>query len=50
MELYEREVRFDLYCKTCKYRTKPEHEDPCNDCMDTPVRRETSVPLYWRKR
>lgn len=49
MELYEKEVRFDLYCKTCKHRSKQDYEDPCNDCLDTPVRKETSIPLYWRK-
>lgn len=49
MEIYEKLVRFDLYCKTCKYALKSESEDPCWDCLDNPVNTYSRKPVYWEK-
>ena len=39
-----KEVRFDRYCKLCKYKDLPEKADPCNECMETPMRSGSCKP------
>ena len=39
-----REVRFDKYCETCKYKELDEVKDPCNDCLAIGMREETEKP------
>lgn len=46
-EIIDREVRFDKYCKTCRYKDTPEVEDPCNECLDYPVNSYMEVPIHW---
>lgn len=43
-----KEVDFGTYCETCKHKDTPEFEDPCNDCLDTPVREGTVKPINWK--
>lgn len=43
----EKEVRFDIYCESCKHCDKSGHEDPCNECLDTPVNSYSSKPINW---
>lgn len=50
MELYEKEVRFDIYCKTCKYRFESEVKDPCNECLSFPVKPYSSIPINWKSK
>lgn len=44
-----REVRFDKYCETCKYKDLDEVKDPCNDCLAVGMREETEVPEFYEK-
>lgn len=43
-------VDFEEYCKRCKYYEKPEHEDPCWDCLDYPVNAWTHKPMRFEER
>lgn len=44
-----KEVRFDKYCATCKYKDLDEVKDPCNDCLVVGMREETEVPEYYEE-
>ena len=44
-----REVRFDKYCETCKYKDLDEVKDPCNDCLTVGMREETEVPEFYEE-
>ena len=49
-ENQEREVRFDLYCKTCKYWESPQEEEPCDSCLSEPFNYDTDRPVNWKKK
>lgn len=40
-------VKFEEYCKKCKYKNKPENEDPCWDCLTIPVNEDTYRPTEF---
>lgn len=44
-----REVRFDKYCETCKYKELDEVKDPCNDCLVFGMREESEKPEYYEE-
>lgn len=44
-----REVRFDLYCETCKHKDKAEEEDPCVECLEEPLNQYTDKPVKWEE-
>lgn len=44
-----REVRFDKYCETCKWKELDEAKDPCNDCLAIGMREETEKPEYYEE-
>lgn len=58
----EREVRFDLYCDTCKHwhadgvynpkinKTVFEEYDPCCYCIETAVREGSIIPERWEQK
>lgn len=45
-----KEVRFDIYCKTCQYHEKAAYEDPCNECLCYGMREGTEKPLNWKEK
>lgn len=45
-----KEVWFDQYCKTCKYCTLKDCEDPCNGCLDYPGNEDSHKPVNWREK
>ena len=47
MEVRAKEVRFDIYCKTCKYADNKESEDPCWDCLDQGWNEDSHKPIKW---
>lgn len=47
MNLIWKIVRYDMYCKDCKYEKTEETEDPCNDCLNQPVNENTQKPIRW---
>lgn len=44
-----REVRFDKYCKTCKYKDIRGEEDPCDECLSEPANLYTDRPVNWKE-
>ena len=41
-------VRFDLYCKQCKYKDEEEAGPHCNECLMTGARENTVQPLNYK--
>lgn len=48
-DITEQFVDYCVYCKTCKHKEKHNWEDPCDECISTPVRKNTSVPVNYDK-
>lgn len=42
-----KEVRFDLYCETCKHKDLKETLDPCNECLEEGMNLESVKPIKW---
>lgn len=49
MDNIEIMVEFMKYCETCKHNKLPEHYDPCNDCLDSPVNMNSMKPVYYEE-
>ena len=49
METTDKEVRFDLYCQSCKHAETKETEWPCNDCLSVPMVTHSRKPVYYRE-
>ena len=47
MEIIEKIVDFEKYCKYCKHKDDPEYTDPCNCCLDTPANNNSERPIYF---
>lgn len=45
-----REVRFDIYCETCKHKEKEENEEPCCECLEKPINLNTEKPVRWEEK
>ena len=42
-----KEVRFDIFCKYCKHRSKTSKDEPCTDCLGVPARETAHHPEYF---
>ena len=49
MQERTKEVRFDIYCKSCEHWTTSASNDPCNDCLGQPSNGDSHVPVYYKK-
>lgn len=45
----EKEVYFEVYCKTCKHKKLAEHEEPCDDCLEQGSNTDSHKPINWEK-
>jgi len=45
-----KEVRFDIWCQTCKHRGTVETDDPCNECLGCPFNEDSTKPVFWKER
>lgn len=45
-----KEVRFDLYCPDCEWRTTDDDEDPCDECLGNPINLYSQKPIKFRKK
>lgn len=45
----EKIVLYDQYCKKCAHWTKREYEDPCYDCLNTPVNEDSHKPVNFKE-
>ena len=43
----KKEVRFDIWCKTCRYRFRKETEDPCDNCLSEPANDNSTKPIEY---
>jgi hypothetical protein len=48
-EIVDQFVDYFIYCPTCKHKEKNGWDDPCNECMETPVRKNTTKPAMYEK-
>ena len=46
-EIIEQFVDYFIWCKHCEYKEKNGWEDPCNECMNTPVAINTTKPVNY---
>lgn len=44
----EKEVYFDQYCGTCKYRDCHEDDSPCDDCLAQPTNEWSHKPVEYK--
>jgi hypothetical protein len=42
-------VEFENYCKTCEYKDSKSTEDPCDECLGSPVREFSRKPLNYKE-
>ena len=49
MEYEYKEVYFDQYCKTCKYKDVDDVKDPCNDCLAESCNLHSHKPVNYKK-
>ena len=45
----EKIVRYDRYCKTCKYYNLNQAEEPCNTCLSNPTNGHSRKPIKYEK-
>lgn len=45
-----KEVRFDIYCKSCEFWSTSASNDPCNDCLGEPSNEGSQIPKYFKKK
>lgn len=50
MEDIYKEVKYDEYCETCEHGKLSENEDPCEECLDTPLNLYSNKPVRWTEK
>lgn len=45
----QKEVFFYEYCRKCVYRELGEHEEPCNECLTSPVNWQSHKPVMFKE-
>ena len=50
MEVVSKIVRYHKYCKNCEHYNKESWEDPCHECLSTPVREHSHKPLHYKEK
>lgn len=43
-------VDFAGYCKKCAYFEQLGTDEPCNECLMTPARENSSKPMNWKEK
>lgn len=43
-------VRFEEYCKKCKYEKLKDEEDPCNECLTNTVNLYSHRPVNFEEK
>ena len=53
MESHEKEVRYDLYCGTCKYADQVDKDglpvEKCEECQGTPMNIDSYRPINYNE-
>lgn len=50
MEIRDKIVEFDKYCKTCEYEDYDEYEDPCHECLNNPSNTYSHKPVNYKEK
>jgi len=50
MEYNYKEVYYGHYCKTCKFFDKKETDDPCDECLESPVNLYSHKPVNYEEK
>lgn len=50
MEYEYKMVDFKKWCVRCKHKNKPEMDEPCNECLASPVNLHSTKPVKYEKR
>lgn len=50
MEEGYKEVYFDEYCKTCKFKDLKEDKTPCDECLQEPANVYSHKPVKYVKK
>lgn len=48
MEIEYREVKFDIFCATCKHADLKDTDEPCCECLEEPTNMYTEKPVRWK--
>lgn len=43
-------VDFETYCDTCRYKERDGTEEPCNECLRVPARKNSRKPVEWKEK
>ena len=44
-----KEVYYEQYCKKCKHWELDDAEDPCDECLGTPMNQDSHKPVYFEE-
>lgn len=50
MDDKQKEVRFDIYCKTCEYKMNPEWQSPCDECLIHGSNENSHKPVCYKEK
>jgi len=50
MSNHYKEVYYNQYCKTCKHEKESDADDPCDECLDTPVNVDSHKPINFEEK
>lgn len=50
MEIIDKIVDFNKYCKDCEYFELDEAYDPCNECLNNPSNQNSQKPVNFKKK
>lgn len=48
MNILQKLVKFEKYCKRCVYKDLPDSEDPCDQCMCYPANGDSHKPVFFK--
>lgn len=49
MEIIDKFVEFENYCKICKYKNVDHYCDPCNECLTNPTNVQSKIPVKYEE-
>lgn len=49
-DIYEKEVRFDLYCEKCKHWALEDQREPCCECLEHTINEATDKPVKFEEK
>ncbi len=49
MEINDKIVEFEKYCKKCEFRYCPQDMEPCDECLSNPVNENSKKPIKFIK-